>query len=68
MFHCGSAELLLCTRASAFAYVNVPSCPVVFFEAFVQVHLSGVCLPLHFAVFVRAPVLVNALSYNRLQK
>ena len=43
-------------------YIYVPSCPRVFCEALGPVHPSGVCVPLHFAVFVRAPVLVHALS------
>ena len=41
---------LLCTRASAFAYVEVPSCPAVFCEALAPVHAAGVCPPMHFAV------------------
>ena len=53
---------LLYTCASAFAYVNVSSCPAVFCEALVPVHPSGVCLPLDFAVFVHAPVPVHVSS------
>ena len=53
---------LLCTRASAFTYVNIPSFPAVFCEALVPVHAAGVCAPLHFAVFVHAPAPVHALS------
>ena len=49
------------TCANVFAYVNVPSCVLVFCEALVPVHLSGVCIPLHFALFVPAPVPLHAL-------
>ena len=49
----GSVEFL-CTLASAYANVNIPSCQRYFLEALVPVHPSGVCVPLHFAVFVLA--------------
>ena len=52
----------LCTRASVFAYVSVPSCPAVLCEALAPVHPSEACVPLRFAVFVSAPALVHALS------
>ena len=52
--------IVLCTNA--FAYVSIPWCPVVFFEALVLVHPAGVCAPLHFVVFVRASAPVHALS------
>ena len=61
MFSQGSAELFY-TRASAFAYVNVPSCPAVFCEALALMQPSGVGVPLHFTVLVRAPAPVHALS------
>jgi len=51
----------LCKCASIFAYVSIPSCPAEFCGALVPVHLSGVWVPLHFAVFVHAPVLEHAL-------
>ena len=57
----GSAELL-CTHTSAFAHVNIPSCPAVFCEAHVPVHLLRICFPLHFAAFVHAAVPAHALS------
>ena len=63
MFPQGSAELL-CTRASAFTYVNVPSCTAVFSEELTPVHVAGVCTPLHFALFVYAPVPVHAWSQH----
>ena len=53
---------LLCTGSRAFASFNIPSCQAVFCEALVPVHLAVVCVPLHFAVFVHAPVPVHALS------
>ena len=53
---------MLCTRASAFTYVNVPLCPAVFCEALAPVHPAGDCIPLHFAVCVCAPAPVHALS------
>ena len=53
MFSWRSVELL-CTCASAFAYVEVPSCPAVFCEALAPVLPAGVCPPMHFTVlFVR---------------
>ena len=48
--------------ASTFAYVSVPSYPVVFHEALAPVYLSGFCIPFCFAVFVHAPTPVHALS------
>ena len=60
-FSLGPAELL-CTCASAFAYVSVFSCLAVFCEALVPVHLSGFCILLHFAILVCAPAPVHALS------
>ena len=57
----GSSELL-CTHTSAFAQVNIPSCAEVFCEALVPVHLSGICIHLHFASFVHAAVPAHALS------
>ena len=54
---------LLCTRASASTYVHVPSCQRCFARHLhVSVHWSGVCVPLHFTVFVRAATPVHALS------
>ena len=55
---------MLCTRASAFAFVNVPSCPVVLCEVLAPLHPSRVCDPLHFAVCVHAPAPVHALSLH----
>ena len=43
----------LCTLAIAYAHVNIPSCQRCSLEALVPVHPSGVCVPLHFAVFLR---------------
>ena len=43
---------LLHTCPSAFAHVNVPSCPIVLYEELVPVHLARFCAPLHFDVFV----------------
>ena len=56
---------MLCTNPSAKAYVNVPLCPVEFFEALKPVHPSGVCVPLHFVVFVHVSVPVHALSVSK---
>ena len=53
---------LLCTCTSAFAYVSIPSCPVVFCEALVSEYLSLVCISLRFAVSFHGPVPVHALS------
>ena len=39
-----------------------PSCPAVFCEALALIHPSGVGVPLHFTLLVRAPVPVHALS------
>ena len=36
-----------------------------FFEALKPVHPSGVCVPLHFVVFVHVPVPVHALSVGK---
>ena len=54
MFPQGSAELF-CTHASAFAHVNVPSCPTVFCEALAPMHAAWVCASLLFLLFVHAP-------------
>ena len=58
VFPGGSVEFL-CTLASAYAHVNIPSC---FLEVFVLVHPSGVCVHLHFAVFVLAHTPEHAFS------
>ena len=42
------------TLTSAYAHVKIPSCKRCFLEALVLMHPSGVCVPLHFAVFVLA--------------
>ena len=57
--HIGSLDSL---QNSASAFVSVPSYPVVFREALAPVYLSGICIPLCFAVFVHAPAPVHALS------
>ena len=59
----GAAELL-CTHASAFTYFSVPSCQALFCETLAPVHLSGVCVPFCFTVFIHAPVPVHALSLH----
>ena len=53
---------LLCTLASAFAHVNIPSCQRCFLKALVPMHPSGVCFPFHFAVFVLAHAPEHAFS------
>ena len=54
---------LLSTRASAFTYVNVPSCPMVFHGAHAPVLAAGVYAPLHLALFVHAHTPVHAWSH-----
>ena len=61
VFPGGSVEFL-CTLASAYANVNIPSCQRFVLEALVPVHPSGVCVPLHFAVFVLAHAPEHAFS------
>ena len=53
VFPVGAGEFL-CTLASAYAHVNIPSCQRCFLEALVPVHPSRVCVSLHFTVFVLA--------------
>ena len=55
VFPGGSVEFLCTlTLTSAYAHVKIPSCKRCFLEALVPMHSSGVCVPLHFAVFVLA--------------
>ena len=55
---------LLGTHASAFTYVNVPSCPTVFCEAPAPVLAAGVCAPLHLVLFVHAHTQVHVWSQH----
>ena len=61
VFPGGSVEFL-CTLASANAHVNIPSCQWCSLEAVVPVHPSGVCVLLHFAVFLRVAAPMRAWS------
>ena len=53
---------LLCTGDTAYAYVSVPSVIDVVREALAPGYPSGVCLPLHFAMFISVAAPVHALS------
>ena len=63
VFPGGSVEFLCTlTLTSAYDHVNIPSCQRCFLEALVPMHPSGVCVPLHFAVFVLAHAPEHAFS------
>ena len=64
MFPQGSAELF-CTCASAFAYVNIPSCPTVFCEALAPMHAAGVCAPLLFGLFMHLRQCMRGASIGK---
>ena len=63
MFPVGAGEFL-CTLASAYAHVNIPSCQRCFFGSTCANAFVRVCVPLHFAVFVLAHAPEHAFSLS----